>query len=220
MTYIVYTAQPPGFYSHGDLDTVMNLLYARVDWLHQRGINQWSTWPRWRPEIEQAITEHRVWILYEDVSYTPVGTMTVSYDGDEDFWTPVERATPALYLAKLATRPDHAGKGLGKLLLEFAMYKARSERLHEVRLDVWRNNPALCRYYQQRGWAYLRTVNAPERYSGVLLTKQVEPIRINCPPTGLEIRPPHPEVIPYDEYTMALLDPNLSQGDARPRFDG
>jgi len=182
--YTMWCARPQ---TH-DIDVVMDLLHARVSWLRKQGSDQWSTWQRWRPEIEQAIAEHRVWILYETATSTPLGTLTVYDEGDADFWSERERHVPALYLAKLATHPDRAGQDLGRLMLEFAMYLARTKQRTEVRLDVWRTSTQLHRYYQQQGWTHLRTVETPERHSGALFSRTVEQ-RHQMPPNGLQVRP-------------------------------
>lgn len=182
MTHTIWTASP------SELATVMDLLNARVAWLRERGSDQWSTYERWEPEMAESIDEHRTWLL-RDRRNEPVGTITLSTEGDPDFWTVDERHVPALYPAKLATRLDVRGQHLGRLLLDFARYMAVAQRLQEVRLDVWKTSAELHRYYEREGWKYLRTVEKPGRFSGALFTRHVvPPPLVNMPPC--EIRPP------------------------------
>lgn len=181
-----------------ELPIVMQLLTDRVNWLRRNGSDQWSTFQRWEPEMIQSIKERRTLLLREQDS-TPVGTLTMSHEGDPDFWSPSELKTPALYLSKLATRPDRAGQGLGRLMLDYALYQARAERLTEMRIDVWRTADELHKYYVDQGWTYLRTVEAPSRFSGTLLVMPVDVPKINQPPTGLEVRPPGGAVTPSPE---------------------
>lgn len=182
MKYTIWAAH------NNELSIVMDLLCERVNWLRDQGSDQWSTYERWEPEMVQSIRAGRTFIL-RDSDTTPVGTITTSLTGDADFWTKDELATPALYLAKLATRTDRAGRGLGDLMIDFAMFTARTKRLHELRIDVWRTAENLHRYYSDRGWNYLRTVEKPERFSGTLFSKPVEIPLVNTPPSDLEVRP-------------------------------
>jgi ribosomal protein S18 acetylase RimI-like enzyme len=184
MTYTIWPARP------ADLALVMELLHRRVEWLEDRGSDQWSTYQRWEPEMVDSIAEHRTLLLRRADTYEAVGTLTVSTEADPDFWTADEQQVPALYLSKLATRPDYAGRGLGRLMLNYAMYLAAADRLSEVRMDVWKTATELHRYYETEGWAHVRTVEQPGRWSGALFTRHVEVPKVNMPPSELEVRPP------------------------------
>ena len=164
--YRVHTA------TRDDIDTVLNLLEARVGWLRARGSDQWSTWLTWPAQLPDSIDRGEVILLYDGPD--PVATMTVSTDGDTDFWTPAELAEPALYVSKLATRPDLAGQELGKLLLDWSVGRAHELGARFVRLDAWRSATELHDYYLKRGWHYVRTVYAPHRHSGTLFERPAE----------------------------------------------
>lgn len=164
-----------------DFDTVMGLLDERVRWLRARGSDQWITADRWPPSVRASIEEGRVFLL-EDDDGSPVGTITVSTAGDQDFWTAAELSEPALYLAKLATARRVAGRDLGGLLLRWCEVHAARLGCAELRLDVWRTAPGLHRWYEQHGWQHVRTVEAPGRYSGALFR---HPITLTEPPPGL-----------------------------------
>lgn len=158
-----------------DLDTVMALLRERIEWLRARGSDQWSTWETWRAKIEPAVEEGNVWLLFDGTG--PVGTITVEFRGDRDFWTPDECAEPAAYLSKLAVRLDHAGHELGVLLTDWASDYAYRRGCKFVRLDAWKTNNELHAYYANRGWKFLRTVDTPGRNSGSLFQLPVRPMR-------------------------------------------
>lgn len=181
--YTIWTAR------EHELDTVMRLLHERVQWLRDRGSDQWSTYQRWRPEIENSVRRHETWLLRDADTYEAVGTITMSPHSDPEFWTEQEREVRALYLAKLATSPARRGEGLGALLLEFSHYCAVADQYRELRVDVWKTAHGLHNYYRQQGWAYLRTVDLPHRHSGALFTRQVVAPTVNLPPHGLTIRP-------------------------------
>lgn len=184
MTYTIWPAR------QDELPVVMDLLYDRVRWLQSRGSDQWSTYPRWEPEMVRSIARGETHLLRDADTFQPLGTITMSTEADSDFWTEEERAVPALYLAKLATRTGAAGRGIGRLMLDYSLYRAVAEGLHEVRMDVWKTATELHDYYRAQGWTYLRTVEKPGRFSGALFSKVVEPPALNLPPEGMDVRPP------------------------------
>lgn len=156
---------------------VMGLLADTITWLRAQGHDQWSTWRTWAgPEgkVTKAIDRGDVWLLHSGGQL--VGTITVEWAGDPEFWAPAELAQPAAYLSKLAVRRDVAGNELGALLTDWAADHAYRHGCRYVRLDAWKNNPRLHTYYAERGWAHVRTVNHPHRRSGVLFQKPAQPL--------------------------------------------
>jgi len=175
--------------SQADVDDVLGLLLARAQWLAALGSDQWHNFEEKRDHLEQQVLDGRTWIMRDDDTGKPLGTIRFT-DPDPDFWTADEQQVPALYLAKLATDPNEAGRGLGRLLLDFAMYQAvASQTVREVRFDVWRTADRLQRYYLDQGWTRVRTVVKPGRFSGALFTRAVPRLTINTPPPGLIIAP-------------------------------
>jgi GNAT superfamily N-acetyltransferase len=158
-----------------ELDTVMGLLRERVEWLRDRGSDQWSSWTTWQAtKIQPALDDGHVWLLLDGDEF--IGTITVEFRGDGDFWSPQECAEPAAYLSKLAIRLDHAGNELGALLTDWARDYAYRRGCKVVRLDAWKTNAQLQAYYADRGWKHLRTVDAPGRRSGSLFELYVRPL--------------------------------------------
>ncbi len=161
--------------AHADeLDTVLTLLRERVEWLRARGSDQWSTWETWRAKVRHALEGGSVWLLLDGTD--PVGTLTLEFQGDPDFWDQEELAEPAAYLSKLAVRLDHAGQELGVLLTDWASDYAYRRGCKFTRLDAWKTNQELHTYYGARGWRHLRTVDAPRRRSGSLFQSPVRPL--------------------------------------------
>jgi GNAT superfamily N-acetyltransferase len=207
MTYTVWPA------AKDDLSLVMGLLHRRVQWLRDQGSDQWSTYERWEPEMVESIAENRTLVLRLADTYEPVGTLTISREADPDFWTIEEQDTPALYLSKLATNPDYAGRDLGRLMLDYALYRAIAERLTELRMDVWRTATKLHQYYESQGWSHVRTVEKPGRWSGTLFARRIQIPAVNTPPSGLEVRPPTGTI------DQIYIDPS-SYPDGVRHFDG
>lgn len=158
----------------GDLRTVLSILHSVQHWLRQQGQDQW---PDGSPSLGPArigaqIRRGEFWIASDGPD--PVAVIALSRDADLDFWTPAEVAEPAMYVSKAAVLRKAAGRGLGALLLRWAVDRAWDQELQSVRLDVWKTNAALKQYYWRQDWRYLRTVEAKGRNSGALFWRPTE----------------------------------------------
>ncbi|WP_131740919.1 GNAT family N-acetyltransferase [Actinomadura roseirufa] len=148
-----------------DLAEVVELLNSVADWLTSRGINQWAS--RFSAEQMAPIIERgEVYLVRENGS--AIATVTVSANGNSEFWTAEELAEPARYVAKLATAREHAGQGLGELLLRWTIDLGARQGARWIRLDAWRTNYRLHDFYRGAGWSHLRTVELEHRRSGAL----------------------------------------------------
>lgn len=193
----------------GEFDAVLALLGETVERLRQRGLDQWSTWPTWRTKMRPALERGDVWLLLDDGNV--IGTITAERCGDPDFWTPVELAEPAVYLSKLAIRQDRTGGELGALLLRWASDHAYRQGCTWIRLDAWKANEGLHRYYRERGWQYLRTVANDARRSGALFQAPARPLGSSDRERIGEV----PNVKRFDTR-MAVRDDRGREGDWYP----
>jgi ribosomal protein S18 acetylase RimI-like enzyme len=155
----------------GDLRTVLAILHSAADWLHSRGIEQWPDGsPSLGPvRIGAQIDRGEFWVVSEERD--PVAVIALSRTGDADFWSPAELAGPAIYVSKAAVLRRAAGRGLGAMMLRWAVDRAAAEGAGLVRLDVWKTNTGLQDYYRRQGWRYLGTVDAAGRNSGALFCR-------------------------------------------------
>jgi hypothetical protein len=147
-----------------DRPAVLALLNERARWLQARDLPQWGGgFPADR--IRDLVARGGTFLaVLDDV---PAGTITLSPDGDRDFWTEAELLEPAWYVTKMATSLEY-GRGLGGPMLRWAVDQAAQAGMTWVRLDVWRTNTGLRDWYTARGWEHVRTVEAPGRSSGAL----------------------------------------------------
>jgi GNAT superfamily N-acetyltransferase len=101
-----------------------------------------------------------------------IGTITVDDCADGEFWRPEDDPDDALYLHRMVTVRDVAGREIGSALLDWASRRASALGKRWVRLDAWRSNPDLQRYYTDRGFEHVRTVELPHRQSGALFQRE------------------------------------------------
>ena len=186
-----------------EFDLVLELLAESIRWLRGRGLDQWSTWPNWRDKMRPALGRGDVWLLVDDGD--PIGTITVEYAGDADFWTSAEMADSAAYVSKLAVRRDHAGAELGALLLAWVGDLAYRRGCSWVRLDAWKTNEHLHQYYADRGWSYLRTSPLEHRHSGALFQRPAE--QLPASERGRLLELPAPTKLPSENSGRPEPDP-------------
>ncbi|NGO48644.1 GNAT family N-acetyltransferase [Streptomyces ureilyticus] len=145
----------------------MKLRIEAEEWLANAGIDQWRA-PGFRDRAlakwQVDITEGRTWVV-PDGNGELLGTVTLARP-DLDFWAKADEPDSAVYVAKLITARAAAGQQLGGRMLDWAGAVARSQQLPWVRLDVWRGNTKLQRYYLNEGFEHVRTEAPPHRLSG------------------------------------------------------
>jgi GNAT superfamily N-acetyltransferase len=155
-----------------DLDAVLSLFREASRWLAGKGIDQWQ----WEPRVEQVrgdIEQGNVFVG-EDDSGRIIATVTLDTYADPDFWRPEDNPACALYVHRMIVARDAAGRGLGDELTRWVEQFARALGYDYVRLDCYRSNTGLHRYYKAHGWSHVRTVDAPWRPSGALFQRPTQ----------------------------------------------
>jgi hypothetical protein len=90
--------------------------------------------------------------------------------GDQGHWTPEEQQQPSMYLHRLIVRRKYSG--LGTDVIEWACKRAGELGNDWVRIDVWTDNVGLHRYYEQRGFRHVRTLDLSDYPSGALFQRK------------------------------------------------
>ncbi|MGK5448815.1 GNAT family N-acetyltransferase [Streptomyces radiopugnans] len=155
----------------------MGLREEAEKWLAASGIDQWRdpatrgpALVKWRADIAAG----RTWVVEDHSAITATITLT---GPDLDFWHPEDAPQSAIYVAKLITTRSAAGNHLGGRLLDFACRKAQAAALPWVRLDCWRDNERLQRFYLHEGFQHVRTEAPKHRKSGWLGQRPADVIR-------------------------------------------
>ena len=146
-----------------DLDPLMEMIRAIVTHMNANGIDQWH--PEYpNPEvIGRDLEQGTLHCLKINGSFA--GMIVVNEDYDEEY-NAIEWLTPSnksLYVHRLAVHPDYQGKGLGRMLMDFAEAKAEDEGYLSVRLDTYTGNPGNMRLYEKLGYTTLGTLHLPYR---------------------------------------------------------
>lgn len=153
-----------------ELHTVEALLIEASEWLASRGINQWQ-FPPHRDRIMRALDHGEVFLAEADGR--PVATFQVDDHADPEFWTAEDEPGDALYVHRMAVIRDFSGSGIGGKLLDWASERAAAVGKAWLRLDAWKDNPDLHRYYESQGFTLIRVIDLPHRGSGALFQRHV-----------------------------------------------
>ncbi|MEV7993247.1 GNAT family N-acetyltransferase [Streptomyces sp. NPDC086077] len=151
-----------------ELGVVEALLRDASAWLASRSIDQWQ-YPPHSDRIAAALERGVCFLAFEDGE--PIATIQVDDFADPEFWTPDDEPDTALYVHRMAVRRHTAGVGIGGMLLDWASERARLQGKRWLRLDAWKDNQGLHRYYKGAGFTALRIVDLPHRRSGALFQR-------------------------------------------------
>ncbi|WP_326842906.1 GNAT family N-acetyltransferase [Streptomyces sp. NBC_01558] len=155
-----------------ELGTVEGLLREASAWLASRGIDQWQ-YPPHRDRIETALELGVCFLAFEEGK--AIATIQVDEFADPEFWTPQDDPSRALYVHRMAVSRSASSRDVGAQLLDWAAERATSQGKRWLRLDAWKDNEGLHRYYERRRFVLLRIVDLPHRRSGALFQRRVNP---------------------------------------------
>lgn len=153
----------------GELRVVAALWQEASAWLASRGLDQWQYPPR-QESIQRSIAAGECWLV-EDRDQV-VATITLDHHADPEFWRPEDDPAAALYIHRMVVARKAAGSDLGAALLDWAARRATAEGKTWLRLDAWRTNEDLQRYYAGQGFDLVRLVDLPHRGSGALYQRR------------------------------------------------
>lgn len=147
----------------------MRLRTEAEAWLRKIGSDQWSdteTGERAIAKWHKAIEDGQTWVVRDEAGET-VATVSRG-SADRDFWDEDDQLHTAFYLYKLITSRSATGQNVGALVLDWACQVAALEGRNWVRIDCWRTNSGLQKYYETLGFTHVRTEAPAHRKSGWL----------------------------------------------------
>ncbi|MFE6050582.1 GNAT family N-acetyltransferase [Kitasatospora sp. NPDC056446] len=104
-----------------------------------------------------------------------IATVTLRPTVRSRLWTPEELARPARYFSRFTVDREHAGRGIGARLGDWARWRTALAGAQVLRANARSDNTALHAYYRAHGWRWVRTV--PGSLSGALFERPASPVR-------------------------------------------
>jgi GNAT superfamily N-acetyltransferase len=154
-TYQIRPAVP------GDVTAILGLIGEAAQWLQEtKSTDQWARpWPNRAARddrVAQGIEHGLTWMVEDNGSLA--GTVTCREQGTDILWTPEELLDPSVYVSRLIVSRDHAGRGIGAALIDWAGLRGlHGWDANWIRIDVWTRNWSLHDYYKGQGFRHLRT---------------------------------------------------------------
>ncbi len=152
-----------------DLDDVADMWTRSSERLQRLGYDQWSYPVKWH-NILRSSAERKLWVVSLDHD-RPIATITLENEAD-DFWLPENDPEDALYAHRLVVDDGYRGTELGSALLDWAARRARAVGKTWLRLDAWKSNTDLHKYYLDRGFTFVRIAPGPDELSGACFQRR------------------------------------------------
>lgn len=156
-----------------EIQTLFDLIMARVRWMDEVGIQQWNKTKYDECYPPAYFEAHRqaghTFVLVDEQDQILAGAVLKDED---DRWDhiPGAREDSAVYLHNFATRLGH--KGIGSVFLSMAEDYAKRGGVRYFRLDSAVGNEKLTEYYSSRGYVPVGgCVDA--LYTGILRQKEL-----------------------------------------------
>lgn len=128
-----------------------------------------------RERVMQEILEDR---QYKVVLNDAVAAVFVITHEDPVIWKELDKDR-AVYLHRIVTHPDHRGKGIVPMIVEWAYEFCKQNDRDFIRLDTWLDNTRLVAYYESCGFTFVRNAklddirNLPSHYQWELALLQI-----------------------------------------------
>lgn len=146
-----------------DLQEIKSLTEACAQAMIKKNIYQWNEHYPSLEKLEADILKKELFVLEEVAKI--IGIIVITPTKDEEY-IPIEwlsKTENNLYIHRLATHPDHWGKGYAQKLMEFAETYAKQQQYESVRLDTFSQNPRNQRFYEARGYQRLGNIYFPKQ---------------------------------------------------------
>ncbi|HWY97918.1 MAG TPA: GNAT family N-acetyltransferase [Bacteroidia bacterium] len=129
-----------------DTDTIFELYKLAGEYQRANGYNQWKEFD---PElIALEIKEKRHWKIVEDGQMACI--FSIFYN-DPLLWGKDDNQF-SIYIHRIATNPKFKGKGMTRLIIDWAKAHAKETGRKYIRMDTWADNKNLADYYIKCGF--------------------------------------------------------------------
>jgi GNAT superfamily N-acetyltransferase len=165
-----------------DIAEVAALWNRSAAWLRNKGLDQWQYPVKWE-NIRRTVADGTCWLVRTGDGRT-IGTITVEYTADP-YWLPTDDPGDALYIHRMVVADEFRGSELGSALLDWAARRAENVGRFWLRLDAWKSNPALHKYYLDRRFTLVRIDDNPSDPSGACFQRPAS-VRLHRGPNVIE----------------------------------
>lgn len=152
-------------------ETIHAMRTSAEEWLRKKHLDQWNgeRAKEAHGALDKELNANQMVGWIENNHLVAVASIK---GPDLDFWTEEEASDPdAAWIGRFMVT-EH-GNNYGSKLLNAIISQQHKEGKKIIRLDCWRDNKALHRYYENHGFKFIRMVEVPGRMSGALFERLI-----------------------------------------------
>ena len=142
-----------------EIDAILSLTRACGKHMREHGIDQWDENYPDRASLLHDVNTETLFAYREGDEV--LGIVVLNESQDEEYseinWSTSD-TDKNIVVHRLAVRPDQQGKGIARMLMDFAEKWAKSHKYDAIRLDTFSQNPRNQRFYRNRGYTDLGSV--------------------------------------------------------------
>jgi RimJ/RimL family protein N-acetyltransferase len=140
-----------------DSKKILEILQSASKFLAEQGINQWqNNYPN-QAIIENDINEGISYVLVDDQNQI-LSVATLDTKPEPNYKIILEgewlNEQPYATIHRIATNPEHAGKGVAKATFEYLIEQAKLLGFHEIRIDTHPDNHIMQHIISASGFEY------------------------------------------------------------------
>lgn len=147
-----------------DVDDISALWTRASEWLGTTGTDQWQ-YPVRTHAIRDEVAAGEAWIVRDDGRL--LASVTLEAEDHGGLWKTNDHL--AFYVHRLVVERGNRPADLGGAILDWAARCAHNAGRPLLRLDAWTTNTGLHKYYLDRGFRHVRTVENTQ--SGALFER-------------------------------------------------
>ncbi|MBS8263556.1 N-acetyltransferase [Mesobacillus boroniphilus] len=143
----------------------MEMLKNAAMWMQENSINQWQYLLNGGDdkEILNSITLNETFIVMNDEELIATFTLSARQSDWDKHIFGEDPEGDSVYLHRLALKPVHIGKGLGKEILEWIKENISTDKTY-LKLDCVADNSKLNKFYLVSGFHYVGETDQHSKY--------------------------------------------------------
>lgn len=142
----------------GDVDGIWDVLLDGKAALKRMGIDQWQGSYPSKAVVQSDVDAHRSYVIEEDGTILATAVVGFSgeptYDAIDGAWLTSSTSANPRYavLHRVASLSTQAGRGLGRMLLEYGVQTAREHCSESVRIETHPDNEPMLKLIERCGF--------------------------------------------------------------------
>ncbi len=134
-----------------DIKEIAALYVSCTDAMISKGIYQWNyTYPL-ESDVQLDVENHDLYKYQSEGNV--MGVVSINQEQDEQYKDVIWRfKEPCMVIHRFAVHPKFQNKGIGTLLMKFAIDYARDKKMSSIRLDAFSSNPWSNYLYEKLGF--------------------------------------------------------------------